>query len=87
MERVYITAIHIDKGIIQLIEPNGKIGYYAQRGIQKYSQAQLNVLVSRGKLRKDWKTYKELPKNWSISYEEPSIMGRAYATFNPDRNC
>lgn len=85
MTREYITAIQIDKGIIQLIKPDGQIGFYRQRGIDKYSNSQINVFIARGILHKDWKNCAELPHNWSISFEEPSIMGRAYATFNPSR--
>lgn len=85
MNKEYITAIHIEKGIIQLIKPDGFIGYYTQRGIRQYSEQQISVLVARGQLNPNWRAYPELPKNWSISFEEPSIMGRAYATFNPNR--
>ena len=83
--REHLTAIAVQSGIIQLIEPNGNIGFYRQRGIDKYNLTQINVFIQRGILSKDWNKVKELPKNWSISFEEPSIMGRAYATFNPDR--
>ena len=85
MKREYITAISIDRGVIQLIDPDWNVAYYTQRGIREYSKAQINVLISRGKLHPNWANIPELPKNWSISYEEPSIMGRAYATFNPNR--
>lgn len=89
--REYLTAIVIRGGIIQLIKPNGEIGYYRQRGIDKYLQGCRNLLeaerslIKDGKLAKDWKKYPELPRNWSISFEDGEIMGRAYATFNPDR--
>lgn len=89
--REYLTAIAIREGIIQLIKPNGEIGYYRQRGIDKYLQSCRNLLeverslIKAGILAKDWKKYPELPRNWSISFEDPEIMGRAYATFNPDR--
>lgn len=89
--REYLTAIVIRGGIIQLIKPNGEIGYYRQRGIAKYLQGFRNLLeaerslIKAGKLAKDWKKYPELPRNWSISFEDTEIMGRAYATFNPDR--
>ena len=83
--REHLTAIAVQSGIIQLIEPNGNIGFYRQRGIDKYNLTQIKVFIQRGILSKDWNKVKELPKNWSIAFEEPSIMGRAYATFNPDR--
>lgn len=90
--REYLTAIAIRKGIIQLIKPNGEIGYYRQRGIEgylkKYCQNSAEMeksLIKSGRLVKDWRNYPELPRNWSISFEDTEIMGRAYATFNPDR--
>lgn len=90
--REYITAVAIKAGIIQLIAPNGEICYYRQRGIdsylRKYCQNSTEMeksLIKSGKLVKDWKNYPELPKSWSISFEDPEIMGRAYATFNPMR--
>lgn len=91
-EREYLTAIAIRGGIIQLIKPNGEIGYYRQRGIDRYlmkyvqNRAEMErSFMKSGKLAKDWRKYSELPKNWSISFEDPEIMGRAYVTFNPMR--
>lgn len=90
--REYITAVSIRAGIIQLIAPNGEICYYRQRGIDSYlmkyyqnSTEMEKSFIKSGELAKDWRKYPELPRNWSISFEEPSIMGRAYATFNPSR--
>ena len=39
------------------------------------------ILIKIGALSKDWINYKELPRNYSISYEDPEIQGRALATF------
>lgn len=83
--REYLTAIAIDKGIIQLIKPDGNIGYYRQRGITKYTPDQVKNFVRKGLLIKQWDKCEELPYNWSISFEDEQIMGRAYATFNPNR--
>lgn len=81
LTREYITAVSIDKGIITLIEPDGLIGFYRQRGIGSLNAAQLQILVSMGLLDARWKQAKELPKNWSISFEDEEIMGKARATF------
>ena len=75
----------IDKGIIQLIKPDGNIGYYRQRGVTKYTPDQVKSFVRKGLLSKQWDKCEELPYNWSISFEDEQIMGRAYATFNPNR--
>lgn len=82
--REYLIAIHIDNGLITLIEPDGDIGMYRQRGIQRMTKNGLAILISNGALARDWANYKELPKNWSISFEDEEIMGKARATFpNP----
>ena len=85
-ERLYLTAVSGVAGIITLIDVDGQIATYRQRGIQKYSEKQLKVLMSTGLLDPSWKMYKELPKNVSISFEDPEIMGRAQATYpNPEK--
>lgn len=82
-EKYYLTVISIVGGVITLIEPDGKIGYYRQRGMNRVDERLMMELVSRGAINYKWKLFKELPKNYSISYEDPDIMGRAVATFNP----
>lgn len=81
VERKYITAICIMKGIIELIEPNGEIGYYRQRGIKALSPSVRDRVTKDGFLDKNWGKYPELPKNYTIYFEDPEIMGRAVATF------
>lgn len=80
-ERQYLTAIQIERGIIILIEPNGELGYYRQRGIHKLSSNIVIGKIASGELAADWERYKELPVNYSISYEDTEIMGRARASF------
>lgn len=80
-ERKYLTAIAICSGIISLIDEEGQIRYYRQRGIQKFNNKQRSVLIAAGLLRRDWEMYKELPSNISISFEDPEIMGRAQASY------
>lgn len=84
-ERVYATVIMIDRGIIQLVEPDGTIGYYRQRGIQKLSEEERQQLIRRLKLHPNWKEFKELPSHYTIYYEDEEIMGKARATFNANR--
>ena len=84
-ERIYLMAITIEKGIITLIEEEGNIGYYRQRGIQRINPTIRALLIQRGFLDKRWQTVPELPRNYSIYYEEPDIQGRAVATY-PDPN-
>lgn len=85
-ERLYLTAVSIVAGIINLIDMDGQIVTYRQRGIQKYSDKQLKVLMSQGLLDPRWKMYKELPKHISIYFEDPEVMGKAQATYpNPEK--
>lgn len=80
-EHEYLTAIEIEKGIIKLIGVNGDIEFYRQRGIQKLPKDIVNRLIANGELYKNWEKCKELPRNYSISYEDSEIQGRALATF------
>lgn len=77
----YITAISIDRGAIKLIEPDGSIGFYMQRGINSMTQEQLRSAIQKGLIDGRILTLKELPKNYSISFEDEEIMGKAEATF------
>lgn len=81
MQREYVTAISINKGLILLIDLDGEVRAYRQRGINTLTQNEINREIHMGRLLSIWETYKELPKNYSISFEEPRIMGRAVATY------
>lgn len=81
MQREYITAISITRGLVLLIDLDGEIRAYRQRGINTLTQGEINKEVQMGRLISTWETYNELPKNYSISFEEPRIMGRAVATY------
>lgn len=80
--REYLTAISIDKGIILLIEPDGKLGNYRQRGIGALNPQLRNKLIQVGLLAYNWECFKELPRNYSIEFEDEEIMGKARATFS-----
>ena len=84
-DRVYVTAVTFDRGLITVVEPNGKMGYYSQRGINKLSKSTLANLVGRGHLRKDILRFTEFPKNYSLVNEDPESLGRIFVTFNIDR--
>ena len=84
-DRVYVTAVTFDRGLITVIEPNGKMGHYSQRGINKLSKSIIASLVGRGNLRKDILRFTEFPKNYSLVNEDPESLGRIFVTFNIDR--
>jgi len=84
-EREYLTAITIIGGVITLINYEGTICYYRQRGISKFTDKQRQILINAGILQRNWEQYPELPRHISISFEDPTIMGRARATYpNPE---
>ena len=83
--REYITALSINQGVITLVEPNGEVAYYRQRGIGSLPNVVIPKLISMGALSSRWNTFKELPKNYSISFEDEEVMGKAFATFNAKR--
>lgn len=78
--RKQLIAITVYKGIIQLID-EGNIAYYAQRGIRKLSIEQIQYAIASGQLDERAINLKELPSDYSIRFEDPSIQGRAIATF------
>ena len=81
IQRDYLTAIQIEAGIITLIRPDGNIDCYRQRGINQIDNNLKIKLIRAGCLNPNWSKYTELPRNWSISFEDEEIMGHAYATF------
>lgn len=80
-KREYLTAVSIEKGIITVIGPNGNIFFCRQRNIQKLPPAVIAEEIQCGRLDPRWEKAPELPKNWSIKFEEPSVQGRALATY------
>lgn len=80
-----LTAVAVDKGLITVINEQGHLEHYAQRGIAIYNNEQKYALVKAGKLNPAALSFKELPRNIRIQYECPDVQGRAYATYNPNR--
>lgn len=74
-------AISIVNGIIMLIETDGQLSYYRQRGISTLSDSEIANEIKCGRLDGRWKDVQELPRNYSIYYEDEEIMGRATATY------
>lgn len=80
-KRRYLKVITIIAGIITLVDENGNIVFYRQRGISKIDAQTRLVLMNVGFLHRDWSNYKELPSDVSIRYEDEEILGKAKATF------
>jgi len=81
-ERLYLTAISIHRGVIQVIMPDGNIALYAQRGIKKLTPDEAKAAILKGILEPKVFDLPELPPYISISFEDSSIQGRAVASFN-----
>ncbi len=84
-EREYITVICIEGGIITLIEPDGSIENYRQRGMEKVGEMDMLRLMQSGLVNPNWRQFKPLPRHYSISFEDEDFMGKAYASFNINR--
>lgn len=80
-QRIYLLAVTVQCGIIQLINADGTIGYYRQRGIQRLTDKEKKMFIQLGFLHPNWEMYRELPSNISIYYEDEYIQGKARATF------
>jgi len=81
-DREYIMAVSIRNGLILLIEPDGQLATYRQRGVQTLSKEEIASEIKKKELAPDWNKYQELPKHYSIYFEDPEIMGRAVATYS-----
>ncbi len=81
-EKIRVTAISIEQGVIKLIEPDGSIGTYSQRGIRKLSYNEREMAISRGFITPMVLMLRELPLKYAIEFDEPTIMGKAKASFS-----
>ena len=79
-----LLAISINQGVIEVIESNGHINWYLQRGIHslyKHSREIVEREVQLGNLDYRWRELSELPNKYSIEFEDPEIQGKASATY------
>jgi hypothetical protein len=78
--------VSINKGVITLIDENGEVKNYLQRGIESLSMmkkaelGRLNLLDFNASL-----SYKDLPKDISLEFEDPGTQGRVYVTYSEKR--
>ena len=79
--RINVIALYVVKGMISLIDTDGEVRVYRQRGIQRLSEVEIAKEIKEGRLNKDWKQYKEVPNNYSVSFECPDIQGRCLVTY------
>ena len=81
-----LTAISIYKGVITLIDEDGEVKHYLQRGIESMTMMKKAELGRQNLLDFDASlAYKDLPKDISIEFEDPSVQGKVYVTYNEKR--
>lgn len=80
-DRVYATVVQIRKGIITLIENDGSLGFYRQRGLNRLSEADKMALVQSGYLDSRYKDIRELPSKYRLKSECEEITGKPRVTF------
>lgn len=80
-EKYNVLAISVDRGLITLVERDGSLATYRQRGINKLTPGQLEAAIRVGKLHPRVLNYKELPSNYDIYFEDPTVMGKPHKTF------
>lgn len=84
-KQIEITCVGVYNGIVQVIEPNGNIGYYRMRGIGKLNRVQLMNLIGLGVLDRNVVNLPELPKEYHCKYEKGSGMGRCVVNFDKSK--
>lgn len=84
--KIPILAISIVDGVITLIEPDGSIGYYRQRGIDKLTAEEIEIAIRNGLLSREALDLPELPEHYQIEFEDEQIMGKAKPEFKLPRN-
>ena len=84
-ERQWLTAVQIVDGIITLIDDNGRIVRYRQRGLGQFTEDEKKIMMNIGLLDKHATELKEIPSHISIQFECPDIQGKAQAKF-PSKN-
>lgn len=80
-----VTCIAIYKGVVQVIEPNGNIGYYRMRGIGKLNKVQILNLIGAGELDNNVLNLAELPKEYHCNFEKGAGMGRCVVNFDKSK--
>lgn len=82
ISKTKLMAVSVYGGVITYIMPNGNIGYFAQRGIHsKLTPAERLVGIQNGIISPDVNGLREVPRNVSLSFEEPRIQGRVPVSF------
>lgn len=83
--RIELTAISLDRAVIQVINEDGNIVEYAQRGVhstlKQVGHDKASYLIRAKKVREDILDIPELPINIKLNYESCSGMGKIETEF------
>ena len=80
-ERKNLTVFSLTAGIIGLVNEDGDIVYYRQRGITNLDIATRQELIRLGLLYRTWYNFEELPRDIKIHYEDEEVLGQACAVY------
>lgn len=81
-DRFYATLVSFDKGVLQVIGPDGNMYYFRQRGTSNLTDKEYARAFSKGLLCHQAMRLRVFPSNWSLINEEPEILGKVTVTFN-----
>jgi hypothetical protein len=79
--RHYADVINYEKGLITLVQEDGSVGVYTQRGIKELSPLEKSREVKAGRLDPNFMNFRELPGNYTLVFEAPEITGKCTATY------
>lgn len=74
---VEVTVVSVFKGIITLIENDGSIGVYRQRGIKSLGVDTLQNEINSGRLSVSTLCVEDLPYEYKLVVEDEDIQGEA----------
>lgn len=80
--RFYATLVSFDKGVLQVIGPDGNMYCFRQRGTSDLTDKEYARAFSRGLLCHQAMRLRVFPRDWSLINEEPEILGKVTVTFN-----
>lgn len=84
-DKVRVTGVWYRRGLVCVIESNGEMVVYLQKGINELTEIERHRFINYGVIVSDWKNFKVIPSNHSIITDDISVTGKIYATYNPNR--
>jgi len=76
-----VLTLNISGGIITLLDEEGNLSYYKQKGIARMGRDRKERLIREGVLDREVDRFKALPSKYRLVWEDASVMGRPEDTF------